>query len=151
MIVRQALAADLPGILAVEREGMPAPWSRHLLEAEIFHPAARLFVAGKDDSCTGYISFRLNPPEAELLRLVVAPANRRHGIGRYLLESGLKNLTGCGARVCFLEVRQSNIAALALYARSGFRKIGTRPGYYHSPQEDAVVMQYEMDELPEEE
>ena len=123
---------------------MAAPWSRHLLEAEIFHPAARLFVAGQEDDCIGYIAFRLNPPEAELHRLVVAPARRRHGIGRTLLESGLNYLSGCGASVCFLEVRQSNMAALALYARSGFRKIATRPGYYRSPQEDAVVMQYEM-------
>jgi ribosomal-protein-alanine N-acetyltransferase len=130
---------------------MRSPWSEKQIEAELFHPAAQLFVAGHDNRCTGYITFRVNQPEAELLRLVVAPACRRKGIARRLLQSGLKNLARSGVSACFLEVRLSNIAARYLYERSGFSTIGRRPKYYRNPQEEAVVMQYDMNELPEEE
>lgn len=144
MIVRQAQAGDLLAMLAVEREGMSPPWSAGQLESELCHPASRVFIAELDGSCAGYIAFRVSFPEAEMLRLVVSPVQRHKGVGGNLMRSGLHTLAESGLTVCFLEVRQSNEVARALYRRFGFIRIGKRPGYYRDPREEAVVMQCDM-------
>lgn len=78
--------------------------------------------------------------EREILSLAVDPANRRQGIGRALVEAELAAASKGTTR--FLEVRESNIAAISLYAAMGFSPAGRRPGYYHDPAEAAIVMRF---------
>jgi len=79
-----------------------------------------------------------------ILNLAVDPGVRRRGAGRRLLGAMLNWMASEGAREVFLEVRASNVAALALYERSGFRHLGIRKGYYAGPREDALTMVLEM-------
>lgn len=74
--------------------------------------------------------------EAEILNLAVHPAYRRSGIATALLTHVLAR----SGSTLFLEVRESNRAALALYQKFGFREIGHRANYYNSPDEAAIVM-----------
>ena len=76
--------------------------------------------------------------EYEILNLAVAPQFRRVGIARSLVESLLTSFTG----VVFLEVRASNRAAAMLYQSLGFKEVSTRPNYYDSPLEAAIVMKF---------
>ena len=72
----------------------------------------------------------LAPGEAQLLNLTVAASARRRGLGRRLLQRLLSDAVGVGAEQCFLEVRESNHAAIALYLREGFAPVARRAGYY---------------------
>jgi len=83
--------------------------------------------------------------EAHLLNISVARAAQRRGLGSRLLEHLLSSAQRSGIRRFFLEVRPSNLSALALYQRAGFVEIGRRKGYYPSPdgREDAIVMRFE--------
>lgn len=76
--------------------------------------------------------------EAELLRIAVAPAGRRTGLGRDLLRASEAGLGAAGIHRLHLEVRASNAAARALYEGQGWRSTGTRPRYYRDG-EDAVL------------
>jgi len=74
-------------------------------------------------------------PEREILNLAVAPAFRRMGIGSALLAEELR-----ASADFFLEVRESNLAAQALYRLFGFDEAGRRASYYQFPAETAIVM-----------
>jgi ribosomal-protein-alanine acetyltransferase len=78
--------------------------------------------------------------EGEILNLAVAPAGRRNGLGRALVQHILEALTARGVRQVYLEVRESNAPARALYAAQGFKEVGRRQQYYRRPVEDAIVL-----------
>ncbi|MCL2162585.1 MAG: ribosomal protein S18-alanine N-acetyltransferase [Betaproteobacteria bacterium] len=83
--------------------------------------------------------------EAHLLNISVVHAAQGRGLGRRLLEHLLSSAQCSGIRQFFLEVRTTNLVALALYRRAGFVEIGRRKGYYPSSEgrEDAIVMRLE--------
>jgi ribosomal-protein-alanine N-acetyltransferase len=70
------------------------------------------------------------------LNLAVDPPARRKGVALRLLEHALKGQQG----LYFLEVRESNTAAIALYESIGFQRVGVRKNYYSDPQEEGIVM-----------
>jgi len=90
----------------------------------------------------GFVLGRNAADEAEILTVVVAPAFRREGIGRALLEGAVGRARRAGARRMFLEVAEDNDPARALYRDSGFTAVGRRPGYYRRENGavDALVM-----------
>jgi|SRR5579859_1366222 len=115
------------------------PWSpRDFADALGAH--VPFLVAVDDGRVAGYVLARQAADEAEILNLGVAPAARRRGIGRALVRAGLAALAARGAVQVFLEVRESNAAARALYAEFGFAEAGRRRGYYRRPIEDAIVL-----------
>jgi ribosomal-protein-alanine N-acetyltransferase len=73
--------------------------------------------------------------------MAVAPAWQRQRVGKRLLAAGLLWCRAQASDTVFLEVRQSNQAAIALYERAGFLSVGNRPGYYREPAEDGLQMQ----------
>jgi len=81
--------------------------------------------------------------EAEILTLAVAPPARGQGLGRRLLLAAIAHARVLGADTMFLEVGADNPAALALYARLGFAKVGDRKGYYQG--RDAFVLRLPLD------
>src|SRR5690606_32166427 len=90
---------------------------------------------------------RLAAEEGEILTIAVAPAHRRLGIGRQLMDAVLRELYSARAEVLFLEVEEANTAALALYRRLGFHPVASRPHYYRHPEgrsSNALVMRREL-------
>ena len=77
------------------------------------------------------------------MNLTVTPEGRGRGLGRFLLRLAKDLATRRGAREAFLEVRESNLAARALYRSAGFSEVGRRPGYYTRPREDALLLRHE--------
>ena len=88
----------------------------------------------------GYVVALDAADEGEILNLAVAPAGRRNGLGRTLVQHILEALTARGVRQVYLEVRESNAPARALYAAQGFKEVGRRTQYYRRPVEDAIVL-----------
>lgn len=69
-----------------------------------------------------------------ILTIDVLPTHRRKGIAQRLLEEIEKIFREKGIKVCHLEVREDNVAALSLYQKSGYRKIGKLENYYENAQ-----------------
>lgn len=88
----------------------------------------------------GVAAFQLAAGEASLDTLTIPPDFRRRGVGRALLSAALAQLCAEGAAVCFLEVREGNAPAIALYKSLGFAAVGRRRNFYRGPDEDALVM-----------
>ncbi len=82
--------------------------------------------------------------EGDLANLATSPTARRTGVGRRLLEHVLQVARSRGAHTIFLEVRESNSAARALYSSAGFVDVGRRKKYYARPVEDALVLRKEL-------
>lgn len=140
---RPLAESDIDAIAALEREAHVAPWTAgNFLDALA---AGYGMTAGElDGVVVAYGVLLFAPGQAQLLNLTVAPAVRRQGVGRALLRRFLADARARGAEQCFLEVRVTNQAAIALYTREGFAPVGRRTGYYPAigpgPREDALVM-----------
>ncbi len=78
----------------------------------------------------GFVLSRLAADEAEILTIAVEPDSQGRGVGRALLAESLRQAANARAAAVFLEVDEDNAAALALYRRLSFEKVGERPGYY---------------------
>ena len=98
-----------------------------------------LWVAAEGERVAGFLVGRsLGMGEGEILNLAVAPECRRSGVGRALVGAFLEEFPG-GA---YLEVRESNAAALGLYKSMGFKEVSRRKGFYEAPAEAAIVMKF---------
>jgi [ribosomal protein S18]-alanine N-acetyltransferase len=83
-------------------------------------------------------------PEAEVANVAVHPALRGSGAGGILLDTLLAEAGIQGVERVFLEVRESNAPARALYARRGFAEVGRRKRYYRKPTEDALILALDL-------
>lgn len=102
------------------------------------------WVAFADKTLAGFLISRCAASELEILNLAVAPEFRRAGAASSLLAACIANASVHGALRAFLEVRESNHAALELYRRNGFRINGFRTQYYQHPHEGAILMILEL-------
>lgn len=126
---------------AIEQQVFADPWTVRDFEDCVTSDATFLVAETEDGTgVAGYVIALDAADEGEILNLAVAPDGRRRGLGRALVEEVLAELSERGARNIYLEVRESNAAARALYAAHGFREVGRRPGYYRRPVEDAIVL-----------
>lgn len=146
--VRTMRPADLPAVMRIERRSFTMPWQETTFRALMRRPSAALLTAElSEPAATTVVGFSVlwfAADEAELGDLAVDPDFRGRGIGRLLLEASVDTARRRGAGALYLEVRESNAAARALYDGRGFATVGRRPGYYSEPREDACVMRLEL-------
>ncbi len=138
--VRPATTADGPAIHALETASFSDPWTLESIRSMIAQPLALATVAEQEGRIVGYCIAWAIGREAELVNLCVASARRGAGVGGRLLDDLLATLGDRGGATVFLEVRDSNEAAQALYRGRGFLATGRRKAYYRHPAEDAVIM-----------
>lgn len=132
--------SHIPQIAALEQEYFSAPWSEEMLTQALFDPQASFIVAESEDGgVLGYAGLQVVLDEGYIDNIAVEPNARRHGVGDELLgvfcRFGAANLA-----FLTLEVRKSNLPAIALYRKHGFEEAGCRKGYYTDPKEDALIM-----------
>ena len=140
--LRRARAEDLPAILAIERVSFTDPWSYGSFAALLEQPRVYFSVALDPSTgvLVGYTVAWFVLDEAELANLAVSPDARGNGIGAQLLDSALAASDARGSATMYLEVRASNVAAIALYTAHGFAEVGRRRSYYRKPVEDALIL-----------
>jgi len=140
-LCRSAQEEDLDRIEALERAAFTSPWSRASFQSLLGREDVDFCVLeSPPGEVVGYgIAWRIGP-EGELGNLAIAEEARRQGCGGVLLDALLARAREQGVQDLFLEVRESNEGAQALYRSRGFLPIGRRPDYYTSPREDAFVM-----------
>ena len=140
ILIREMVAEDVTDILAIEGRSFICPWSGRLFGETIAFPLARNFVMCSGPDLIGYVVCYFVAGEAHILNLAIAPEWRKQGCAAHLLGFLIEALTGENALAFFLEVRESNGAAIRLYQKFGFETIGRRKNYYTETGEDALVM-----------
>ena len=149
MRLRQATAADVPAIIALERQISAAGrWSKSQYE-DLFKVAKEphrsqpyVFVVEEEAGTSGIVGFlaaRKIDAEWELENIAVADKVRRKGLGSRLLGGLISYARSASGAAIFLEVRESNQSARALYLKLGFQETGVRKNYYPNPAEDAIL------------
>lgn len=145
---------DIAYVAALEAQIHAAPWTTgNFRDALAAGYSAR--VAERECRIVAYGVLMLAPGEAQILNLSVVPDARREGLGRALLRQFVDDAKLLNAEQVFLEVRESNVAAIGLYASEGFAPVARRVGYYpgataEAPREDALVMRRPLRTPPSE-
>jgi ribosomal-protein-alanine N-acetyltransferase len=145
-LTRDRIAA----VYAVETSAYSHPWTP-LNFSDSLQAGYHCQLLMGADTLLGYFVAMKGVDEVHLLNFTVAPAFQRQGWAPLLLEALAGWARAQGAHWLWLEVRESNVRALDVYGRNGFRRVGMRKAYYpsHGPQrENAVVMSLRLDESP---
>ena len=129
----------LRGVLRIEGQVAPRPWTSSLFLSELALRSSRAyFVARVGRDIVGYGGLMMTLDDGHVTTLAVDPRWHRHKIGTRLLLALAREAIGRGATGLTLEVRLSNHGAQALYRRFGFEPVGVRKGYYVETKEDAL-------------
>lgn len=141
VLLRAMSLADVEQVLNIELAVQAYPWTHGNFTDALSH-GYLCYVDEEDGEIRGYAILMPTVDEAELLNIGVAAAWQRKGIGRAILDEMLAVACRKNMHRVFLEVRASNVAAMALYRRTGFAEIGVRRGYYRNGNgsEDAITM-----------
>ena len=136
--------ADLPAVLDIERKNYLFPWEEDIF-TDCFKAGYGCWVCEYDNKVLAYSLLSMAVGEAHILNISVDPAEQKQGIGRKMLEHLISIARGKAESV-FLEVRPSNIHAIALYEDMGFNEIGIRKGYYPAEhgREDAIMLALQL-------
>jgi ribosomal-protein-alanine acetyltransferase len=132
-VIRTATAADIGTVADLETENLGADaWSEGLVAEGVRGnlPTVVYLVAEADGEVVGHAVASIVADIAELQRIAVTPASRRHGLATQLLDEVLARARAGGADRLLLEVREDNAPALAFYAARGFVEVDRRPRYY---------------------
>ena len=132
---------DLALVSDIERRSYDFPWS-HGVFRDCLLAGYQCMVLERGGRVAGYGILSIAAGEAHILNLCVDPNFRAHGYGELLLDAILLRARAAEVREVFLEVRPSNLTALALYRKKGFHKVARRPAYYQATdgREDAAVL-----------
>jgi ribosomal-protein-alanine N-acetyltransferase len=138
--LRSMCEDELDEVLAIENVIYTHPWTRGNF-ADSLRAGYDCRTWRLEGELVGYFILMVGAGEAHLLNLSVAARHQRSGHGSALLREALDLARRRAGKSLFLEVRPSNVAAQALYARFGLRRAGVRRGYYpaHFGREDALV------------
>jgi [ribosomal protein S18]-alanine N-acetyltransferase len=144
--LRPMQIGDLDTIMQIEPTIYSHPWTRGNF-SDSLNSGYSAWVLEENETMIGYALLMRVLDEAHLLNLSIAKPQQKQGLGRYLLEHMLKIAKNHKATNMFLEVRPSNISAIALYENIGFCEISVRRGYYpadpkisETGREDAILM-----------
>jgi len=139
--LRPMQMADLDAVMLIEPTIYTHPWTRGNFSDSI-NSGYSAWVLEANQTIIGYALLMMVLDEAHLLNLSVAKQQQKQGLGRYLLDHMLQIAKNHKAANMFLEVRPSNISAIALYENMGFCEMAVRRGYYPAldGREDAVLM-----------
>lgn len=139
--LRPMQMADLDAVMVIEPTIYTHPWTRGNF-SDSLNSGYSAWILEANQKIIGYALLMMVLDEAHLLNLSVAKDQQKQGLGRYLMEHMLQIAKNHKAANMFLEVRPSNISAIALYENMGFCEMAVRRGYYpaHNGREDAVLM-----------
>lgn len=134
-----ATVDDLDTLVAIDTDS-PQAWDRAAFAEELRHHPPTVFVMRLEGQAVAFMAIRLQEQDLDIVNVAVTPSQRRRGFGRLMVEKVVSEARGMGAETAFLEVRESNHGARALYRDLGFEETQKRRAFYRNPVEDAVLM-----------
>ena len=140
---------QLARAMEIECQCFAHPWT--MADFDFVLASERAINVGlwRGEELVGYAMAFDEGEDLHLVSLAVENGYRRRGWAGRLLREVLARGAGRGCRNCRLEVRPSNLAALALYGKLGFEVVGEKPRYYTSPPEDALILERRLESVPE--
>ena len=146
--VRPVESPDLPRLVEIASHSATAAQWNQAEYQKLFAPEAGqvriALVVQKDEEVVGFIVGREALDEWEIENIAVTGAARRCGLGSRLVGELLDQVRDRGGTTIFLEVRESNRAARALYEKWAFNEVGRRKMYYQNPAEDALILKFKF-------
>jgi ribosomal-protein-alanine N-acetyltransferase len=138
LAIRSAALNDVPAILAIEQQAPSAAhWTREQYDQLV--SSGVVLVAEDAGELCGLVCAQAVAGEWEIENVVVAAGFLRRDIANELIRALIQRAKNEPASALLLEVRESNLAARALYENNGFREVGRRRAYYKDPAEDAIL------------
>ena len=139
---RLATAEDCATIADMELKYIECPWSEHVVRDTVHDELSAIYLLISDGNTVGYGGLKMALDTAEVYNIVVDENHRRLGYGSLILEKLFEHAITRGACEMFLEVNEHNEAAIALYAKHGFRISHMRKNYYKSG--NALILKREI-------
>ena len=139
--LRPMFESDLDAIMEIEPTIYSHPWTRGNFNDSL-KAGHEAWVMTSDDEIVGYAVIMIVLDEAHLLNISIAAPYQKQGLGRMLLMYLVDQAKALKTETMFLEVRASNVSAIALYEKVGFVEMSIRRGYYPASKgrEDAILM-----------
>ena len=131
-------------IAKLEKICFSEPWSENTI-LEAFMAGTKFFVSVLNGKLLGYIGINCVIDEGYITNIAVFPEYRNKGIGKALLTRVFSFAKDNALSFVSLEVRESNLSAISLYEKLGFKNEGRRKNFYRDPQEDALIMTKRFD------
>ena len=148
MEIRLATINDAQAIYDIEQQSFSIPWSLESVTTELAGTDNKLYmVICEENSIIGYAGAWLVYDEGQITNIAILPSARGKGYGLKLTKQLIDECFSRGMHEIFLEVRISNLAALAMYRNLGFSVKGIRKDYYSEPKEDAYIMSLVSEEI----
>lgn len=138
--IRQMELDDLDAVMEIENAVFSTPWTETGFFTFLIREDALFLVACEDDSVIGYCGVVMAADEGDITNVAVDVSHRRRGAAEMLIRELIRHTLERGVTKLFLEVRESNMKARALYEKMGFEQNGRRKHYYEAPAEDAILM-----------
>ena len=138
--IRTLRLSDLEDVEVIEQRSYRTPWSRSMFASELAKSTSICLGAVEGSRLVGYVINSRYVDAWHVMNVAVDPDYQRRGIATRLLERLFELTADDERRGYTLEVRVSNLEAIALYERLGFERRGVRRGYYTDNREDALIM-----------
>lgn len=142
MIIKELFSSDIDTVVKVQRDFSDG-WNYNQLKSAFEGGRFHILSAQDDSGYVGFLCYSVAMDESDIETVFVVSEKRRRGIAKLLIESAEKSLLKTGVNKVFLEVRESNAPARALYERLGYNFLSQRKNYYQDG-ENAVVMVKEL-------
>lgn len=141
MNIREMTWDDLDQVMVIERENFSVPWTEMGFFTYLMREDALFLVAeDEEENILGYCGVIIAIDEGDITNVSVKKELQGKGIGKALVQALITQTVSRGVHTLFLEVRESNAGALALYEKMGFEYMGVRKNYYTDPVEDGITM-----------
>jgi ribosomal-protein-alanine N-acetyltransferase len=146
IVVCEADEGQLLDIVSLGEKIFKSSWNEQMVATSMYGVYDTVLVAldaDRENKVVGYCIFTAPCEDCELLRIAVAKKYRHQGIARKMIDEMVRICIENNGENIFLEVRESNDSAIALYEATGFEEISKRKDYYKDPAEDAIIMKLE--------
>ena len=140
MNITQMNEGHVAQVAALEKLCFSDPWSETSVASELDNPLSLWLIAEEEGTVLGYVGSQTVLDETDMMNIAVRPECRRRGIAAALIGELVNQLRERGSHILRLEVRESNVPAIALYESMGFTQLGLRKNYYRNPKENALIL-----------
>ncbi len=148
--IRWMIRRDMAEVLEVENDGFEFPWSEEDFIRCLRQRNCIGMVAESDERVVGFMIYELHKTRLHVLNFAVSKAARRSGVGTQMVEKLAAKLSPQRRTRILLEVRETNLAAQLFFRRQGYRAVSVLRDFYEDTTEDAYMMQYRYQPVPQE-
>ena len=138
--IRNMTLDDIESVFEIEKSIFSIPWSKKSFESTISSKDTIYIVATIDEKIVGYLGIYILCDQSDISNVCVHKYYRRMHIAEAMLSYIFDRAKSNNVKEITLEVRESNVAAISLYEKMGFKEIGIRKNYYQKPLENGLLM-----------